>query len=409
MKSVYIAYSQGCPRSAVDAALLFRYFTANRWRTKCAIGEADLVLISACGVHEEAEKLGLASIATLDGERRRDSKLVVLGCVAGIDPDGILERFDAVLLPPVRIHEMDSLIDATVPLRAIEDPNLVRDAVKTARANLAAVGNGHDARASRTRRAVRQLRRRLRISPEGPAPMYSLRVAWGCRGECTYCAIRHAAGPLRSKPLGDVLAEYDRGLEQGHREFELVAGDVGCYGQDLGTSSVELLREIFARPGSFKLTIHDFNPEYLVAYRDELVPLLSANSARIRMLVLPLQSGSDRVLRLMRRDYAAADVVACMQELRAAADPPLNVVTHVLAGFPGESEEDFARTLDALRRARFDRVDVYHYTPRPNTESLQLPDPVPTAVAEHRAALVAKEFNARFSLWPKAPATPLGI
>ena len=408
MKTAFFAYSQGCPRSAVDAALLFRYFDENGWRTDCRVEDADLVLVNTCGVHQEAENLGLAAIEALHRKRRPDSTLVVLGCLAGINPEGFVDRFQAVALPPVRVHELDGIIQAAVPLKDLEDVNLVQDAVRTARKNLSTVVDGNGTRRERMTQALGAdrvmalLKHTLRPGAR-TSPTYSLRVAWGCMGECSYCAIRHAAGPLRSKPLEKVLAELDAGLSRGYRAFELVAGDVGCYGQDAGTSIAVLLREIFARPDAFSLMIHDLNPQWLIRYQDEVVPILTANSARIRMLVLPMQSGCDRVLELMRRDYTSNQVVDCMRRLRQPLEPPLNIVTHVLVGFPGETDDDFAQTLRLLRAAEFDRVDVYHYTHRPNTDSLRLPDPVSREVAERRADAIAEEFDARYSLWPRRP------
>lgn len=406
LRTVCIAQAYGCPRAQVDVALMFRYFELNGWRVVRRIEDADLIIVDTCGVDSRLEEASLRRLSVVKRKAKNGSRLVVMGCLAGIDKERIEREWEATAIPPVQVDDLDDLIGATVKLRAVQDPNLVEASVRFAESAfrpwdkvLSTVSHGLDSRSLPRDLLIdlgvgRFLKRigwtnRDYFVPD--ARTFDLRVARGCMGGCTYCAIRFAEGPLRSKPLADVLAEFDAGLAQGYREFRLVAGDLGCYGQDIGTNVVELLSALFSRDGDFRLCLLDFNPKYLIRHADELADLLSRNSQRIRLILIPLQSGSERILRLMGRGYGAAAARDCLRVLRRRL-PDVALETHALVGFPGETEEDFAATVDALREIRFNLVSVYVYSDRPGTKASQLPDHVPDRQKRERAKRLRREF-----------------
>jgi len=217
-------------------------------------------------------------------------------------------------------------------------------------------------------------------------------VSRGCRGANTYCVMRQTYGGLRSKPLDAVLSEFDKGLAQGHREFRLMAQDLGAYGQDIGTEFIQLLRALFDRPGQFQLQLIDVNIRWVVGYLDELVELLSENVTRTRILQMPVQSGSDRILELMRRGHTAAEAEGAFRAIREAM-PDLLLVTHALVGFPSETEEDFEKTVRLLRTGRFDRVDIFDYSDRPGTAASRMPDKVPAGIIRARSRRLHREYG----------------
>ena len=189
-----------------------------------------------------------------------------------------------------------------------------------------------------------------------------------------------------------MLAEFDRGRAAGFKYFTLIAGDVGAYGQDLGSSIAELLREMFRREGDFHLNLKDFDPRWLVQYRRELVPLFAANAARIAHMSIPLQSGSETVLDRMKRGHTAADFRDTLLELQRACPTLPRADTHVLLGFPGESEGEFAETVAFLRAVPFRKFDIYLYNDRPKTPASTMPDKVPYPTILARARRLRREF-----------------
>jgi threonylcarbamoyladenosine tRNA methylthiotransferase CDKAL1 len=397
MGTACVTLDKACPRTTVDVALLFGYLTANEWEIVDDVADADLILMTSCAVHDGAEQSAFERLAQIEARRRASSRLIVLGCVAGISHERLsVVHPGAIAVPPARMGELDDLLGARVRLADIPE---VRDRGPLENRARRSMGRAAEGRARRlVRRVLRSTGFRSAGADAAPdtgvpgARVCSLRIAWGCANDCTYCAIRTAAGPLRSKPIEAILAEFDGGLAAGFKRFEVIAGDVGCWGLDLDTDITVLLSRIFEREGDYKLIIDDFNPRWLVLNQDVLVPLLSANSRRIECLMLPVQSGSDLVLAAMQRGYSADELQACLMRLRDAAD--LHLVTHVLVGFPGEDEREFEKTRSLLSSVRFDRVDVYPYADRPHAPAAALPGKLLEATIAARCARLTSEFPA---------------
>ena len=410
-RKVCIAFAVGCPRNQMDTAWLSSYFEANDWKITHNAAKADMLVVATCGFasHIEAESIRLLSL--LEKKRRSDSRMVVVGCLAGINPDYVLSQFDATVIRPADIHQLDEVIHATVPLKNVTPVNCIEPRLMAARAcwttreanptmsTLALIKRRTKAtlcsllsRISSERFALRTARRLCRRSKGASAdPTYYIRVARGCLEDCTYCAIRFAAGVLRSKPLDDVLAEFDRGLAQKHRDFEILAEDVGSYGLDIGSNCIELFEGLFSRPGSHKFVITDVNVRYLIRFAPALSDLLARHADRIRRLKIPVQSGSDRILTRMKRCYTRTEAKAALSELRDKA-PTLPTETHVLVGFPGETDQDFEDTLDLLRAARFDYIQAYRYTDRPGTAAAKMTDKIPVRIQRERIQRLCDEF-----------------
>ena len=408
MKSVCIAFGLGCPRAQVDTARLCEYVRANGWSIADRLEEADLVFVTTCGYDAEQEKRSFNLLNSADRRRKAGSRLVVVGCLAGIDEAGLRATFDADLVPPKCGAELDTILGAAVKICDVRDPNEIEPYIKRASRYFDDTERHPDdgrvkarARSALVRSGIRELllrggRNRKHTYLWPTERVFSIRVAEGCMGECTYCAIRFAAGPLHSKPLRTVLAEFDAGLARGYRQFKLIAGDLGCYGQDVGTNVAELLSAMMGRSADFQLTLLDFDLKWFIAYSDVLVDLFARHQARLRFLAVPLQSGSERTLQHMRRGHTAADAERALLALREAC-PDMVLGTHVLVGFPGETERDFEDTLKILRAVRFDRVDFYDYQDRPRTEASAMPDKVPRDVIKSRSLRARRELGGRWA------------
>ncbi|MBN1359750.1 MAG: radical SAM protein [Sedimentisphaerales bacterium] len=406
-KSVCIAYANGCPRSQMDTAWLFAYFGANGWKVVSRPEKADLIIATACAFDTTAEEESIARLAILKN-KVGDTPFIVMGCLAGINPRRVSDELGAIVVSPADISRLDQLTSA---VRSLADVPAVNDTQALVRAATRCWRfDEYHPGASRLEVVRREIRQRVkslscRLGLDGPAgrlffrrksrgpaePLFRIRVARGCLEECTYCAIRVAAGTLRSKSLDGVLAEFDRGVSQGYSRFELLAEDLGPYGTDIGTSLPILLARLFSRQGSFKVTFTDINGRYVIKYTKELAALLGANSQRIERLRVPVQSGSDRILDLMRRQYTAADAEHSLRSLLEAA-PSLPLETHILVGFPGETDEDFRATVDLLRAVAFTRIQLYVYSDRPGTPASEFGRKVPLTVKAERLGHLLKEF-----------------
>ena len=402
--TVCIAFGLGCPRAQVDTARLFGYFRANGWTVSDSIEQADLVAVTSCGFCKASEDQSMQLLESTDRRRKQGSRLLIVGCLAGINEQLLRETFDADVVSPKNISDIDALIGATVLFDDVDDLNHIEPCLdRASRCFSEGERRGREVFVrSGLRRAIgacgmgawvaRTAGTHQASDAKSADRVYSLRVATGCAGECTYCAIRFACGPLKSKPLDRVLAEFDRGLRAGFTEFTLIAQDLGAYGQDLGMTIVDLLEGILGRPDAFGLTLLDFDTRWLVAYQSALVPLLADNRQRIRRLLVPLQSGSERVLASMRRGHTAHDAKEALLAVRAAC-PDSSLETHVLIGFPGESEQDFQDTVALLRAIRFDQVTAYDYEDRPGTEASRMAAKIPRRVIKLRDLRLRRETD----------------
>jgi len=227
-----------------------------------------------------------------------------------------------------------------------------------------------------------------------------LPIARGCLGNCSYCQTRLARGSLESYPAEEIVRQIRTSLDEGAREFWLTAQDTGAWGQDLGSSLPALMEKILKIPGDFRIRMGMANPNHVIMFLDSLLDLFS-DERLYKFIHVPLQSGSDRILGLMNRRYTVRQFLDICEAIYVR-DGYFSVSTDVIAGFPGETEEDFERTLETLRRIRPAVVNRAKYSPRPNTPAAgmsQLPSRVVTERSQRLARLVENlslENNRRF-------------
>ncbi|MEW6546089.1 MAG: tRNA (N(6)-L-threonylcarbamoyladenosine(37)-C(2))-methylthiotransferase MtaB [Bacillota bacterium] len=219
-----------------------------------------------------------------------------------------------------------------------------------------------------------------------------LKVQEGCNMRCTYCIVPAARGHARSRDPGAALEEARRLVAAGFREIVLTGIQLGAYGRDLGIPDglAWLVEKMAAIGGLWRLRLSSIEP---VDLTDALVGTMASQRVVCPHLHLPLQSGSDRVLAAMGRPYSAGDYLRLVERAREKM-PGMALSTDVMVGFPGETDEDFAATLQVVEKAGFMRLHVFPYSPRPGTAAARLPDGVPEKVKEERAR-VLRELGMR--------------
>jgi tRNA A37 methylthiotransferase MiaB len=394
-----LIFARGCSRSQVDLARLQAYFDANYWEITSSPRDADVVVVSACAFTAHEQQTSEAYLRLITGEMPAGCRLVTVGCLAGIAP-AVADKFSSIPLKVERLSELDRLIGATVPLATVPDQNLVQTRLQQATRSLSRPSRLKATLSDRGEiplQLLLGLRHWAHLDPKRPeaewGEPFHIRVARGCASECSYCAIRIGAGPLRSKPLDDVLREFETGLDGGSRLFNLTAEDVGAYGQDIGLNVVDLLKPILEHKGDFRVTWGDFGPRWLIEQRSDLQSLLISHKDKLGTIGFPIQSGSERILELMKRGYTADESRDCLLALRRAA-PDLRIVSHVILGFPGETRRDFLDTCEFVRSIGFARVQPFTYSVRPGTEAAELPGQLSSLVK----AMRTWEFRARVRL-----------
>jgi tRNA-2-methylthio-N6-dimethylallyladenosine synthase len=339
--------------------------------------DADIVVFNTCAVRENADNKLYGNISHLvpRKEANPDMQIAVGGCLAQKDRDAVLER-----APWVDVvfgtHNIGSL------------PTLLE-------------------RARHNRVAQVEIVEALQEFPSTlPAARESAYAAWvsisvGCNNSCTFCIVPSLRGKEADRRPGDILAEAQSLVEQGVLEITLLGQNVNAYGVSFTDPDVPRDRGAFAKLllacGRIEgLERVRFTSPHPAEFTDDVIDAMAITPNVCPTLHMPLQSGSDRILRAMRRSYRAERYLGIIDRVRAAI-PHAAITTDLIVGFPGETEEDFAATLDVVERARFASAFTFQYSKRPGTPAAELVDQLPKAVVQERYMRLI-ELQERISL-----------
>ncbi|MFH0986460.1 MAG: radical SAM protein, partial [Candidatus Micrarchaeota archaeon] len=197
-------------------------------------------------------------------------------------------------------------------------------------------------------------------------------ICEGCAGRCAYCGTKNARGDLFSYPVQDIVKHVNELAKKGHIKILLTAQDTGCYGLDIGSTLPELLKKISAIDGNFACRIGMMNPCYAAKYADEIIALMNEpNSKFLPFIHIPIQSGSDKVLKEMKRIGTAAEFKKTAEKFRKAVSG-ITIATDIIVGFPTETDADFKKTVKLLKDAKPDVVNISMFYPRPNTAAAEM-------------------------------------
>ncbi len=364
MTNFYLYNQKVCTRLYLFGHDLRQLLLANNWQ-ESELAQADYIFINSCSFLKTTEDYFITKIKELDQQKSAQQKIVVFGCL----PHTALERLQQ---------------------------NFSGEIITTRELSALAMALGLEQVATNIGYTVpRQLRFRDRINKllntylikdaylgflSGELAYY-LNISRGCLGNCSYCSEKTARGKLKSHSISDIKIAFESGLRQHFRLFSLNADDVGVFGWDNQENIAILLTELLSFSENFKLILTEFNPWGLAKYRTELLPLLT--STKIAHITIPLQSGSDRILKLMDRPYSASDILAIIKTIKSK-HPTLVINTHLIVGFPGEQAEDFQTTLKLIESGLFDKVKIFKYSDHEKVASYLLPDKVPLPIIDSR-------------------------
>lgn len=216
-------------------------------------------------------------------------------------------------------------------------------------------------------------------------------IMYGCDNFCSYCIVPYVRGRQRSRQPEHVLAEVESVARAGYKEVTLLGQNVNAYGTDLGrgVDFADLLRAVDGVSGLERIRYLTSHPR---DFTQKMIDTVAAGRRICEHFHLPLQAGSDRVLALMNRGYTTTYYVNLVERIRSAL-PGASITTDLIVGFPGESELDFAQTLDVVRTVEFDAAFTFLYSPRPGTRAAEMPGQVPLAARRERLARLIEEQN----------------
>ncbi len=218
-----------------------------------------------------------------------------------------------------------------------------------------------------------------------------LKIQEGCNQYCTYCIIPFARGPLRSRSLASIREEVGKLVAAGYKEVVLIGIHLGCYGKELvregrHVTLYDAVQAALSVEGVQRVRLGSLES---VEVEPRLLQLMASEPRLLRHLHLPLQSGCDKILRFMHRPYDTQHFSRLLAEIRAQV-PDVAITTDVIVGFPGETDEDFAETLDFVQKCGFAKMHIFPYSKRKGTPAAEMPQQVDEAVKSERAARLAQ-------------------
>ena len=348
----------GCQMNELDSRRFVGLMSRAGWEESAEAHDADLVLLNTCSVRDRAEQKVydyLGRVALLK-KSRPGMLLGVCGCVAQQEGEEILRRSPAVdfVLGTGRIELLPAVV------RRVE-----REGDRPVE-----TGFDLDEIAYTSGAVARTVAHRASIT-----------VIEGCNKHCTFCVVPTTRGRERSRRFPEVVEECRRLVGEGVVEIELLGQTVNAYSDpDTGAGLAALLRAISAIPGLRRLRFVTSHPH---DFGDDLIAAMAECEPVCPSLHLPFQSGSDSVLRRMKRQYTRAEYVDLAGRLRSAV-PGLALSTDIIVGFPGETDEDFEATITLLGEVRFGAIFCFVYSPRPATAAARWELDVPASVAQAR-------------------------
>jgi tRNA-2-methylthio-N6-dimethylallyladenosine synthase len=357
----------GCQMNERDSEIMEQLLAQNGYLPAADFSAADLIILNTCSIRAKAEQKFFSLLGSLrrEKERRPGLRIVAAGCVAQQEGGRIFERMPHVDLV-VGTQQFWQLPDM---LRRLEQGQSQRHA---------ACGLAKDF-------VIPPFQKLLRQQTAAPAPSKFVTIMQGCNNFCAYCVVPATRGREISRPVADILEEVELLISQGVREITLLGQNVNSYGStnpvaDKKTSFADLLKMTAALPGLQRLRFTTSNPqdlstELMQCFRD--LPNLCPH------FHLPVQAGSNAVLKRMNRKYTRELYLDKVAELRSFC-PEIGLSTDVIVGFPGETEEDFAQTMSLLETVRFHGSFSFKYSDRPETRSATFPDKVEEQVKSKR-------------------------
>ena len=341
----YFVESYGCTMNYGEGRRLARDMAEMGYSKADSVEDADIVILNTCTVVETTEKKMLARISEL---KKMGKEIIVTGCMAKVQPKRIEIRLpESLIVPPSDYHSFAKEVADRFGIAGPPVP-LVQ---------------GTDA-----------------ILP----------IAQGCLGNCSYCITKFARGRLISYPQEELVNEFDSFIDTGCKEVLITAQDTACYGHDTGTDLPTLLRSMLRKDGDYRVRIGMMNPNHLDRILDGLVETMDDERV-YRFLHIPVQSGSDDILRAMHRGYRENEFMELVDRLRSEI-PDISIATDIITGFPGETESDHEKTIELVKDLHADTLNITRFSSRPGTEAASM-EPLHGRILKERSTELTELKN----------------
>jgi tRNA-2-methylthio-N6-dimethylallyladenosine synthase len=339
----------GCQMNELDSEKIAGNLLHNGMEPASDASQADVIILNTCSVRERAVQKVYARLGELKRQKakRNDVVVGVVGCMAQLEGERLLRKapYVSILAGPQKGHVMSSLVEETlrtsapaIDMRMDEDPEPLE-----------------------TSHVLRENPWRAGVT-----------ISEGCSRHCTFCVVPFTRGPERDRESTNIIREVQQLVDRGCVEIVLLGQTVNSYRDPVRKdfTFAKLLRELASIEALKRIRFASPHPN---DFTDELLDVMVSCPQVCNQIHLPVQSGSTRILRAMRRGYTRERYLETIRKIQRASRP-IAISTDIIVGFPGETEADFRDTLSLLDKVQYDNVFSFNYSPRPNTAALSLPD-----------------------------------
>jgi tRNA-2-methylthio-N6-dimethylallyladenosine synthase len=377
MPSVYIK-TYGCQMNERDSEAVAAQLVAKGYSLAPTETVADVILLNTCSVRDAAEQKAVGKMQNLAADVRRHRPEVVLGfmgCMAQSRGRQLIDQLPDVdlVIGTQKLHRTADYLDDIFAGKLAKVVDVAAEAGSEATIREHLLNGG---------------------APEKSVTAF-VSIMQGCNQYCTFCIVPYTRGEERSRSIPGLVAECRELVSRGVKEITLLGQIVTSYGKrdipvkDSRSAFVRLLEAVHEIDGLERIRFTSPHPK---GYGDDLVEAYGRLPKLVESAHLPVQSGSDRMLKLMHRGYTRERYVGIIEKLRRA-QPQMGITTDIIVGFPGETEADFQETLSLAREVEFDNAFVFKYSPRKDTPAAAMPGQLPQKVKEERNARLLEVIN----------------
>ena len=375
MNRVHIK-TYGCQMNERDSEAVAALLRARGYRLVAAEADCDILLLNTCSVRDAAEQKAIGKAANVASRKKKNPNFIlgILGCMAQNRGAELLDRLPDVdlIVGTQKFHQVPDFLDNLRAAQAAGVP--IGETI---------VDIGEEAGSQNTIRD--------HVLEEKQVSAF-VSIQQGCNMDCSFCIVPKTRGDERSRPMEEIVRECEQLAERGVREITLLGQIVTSYGrrdyEHTGgiTPFVQLLERVNALPGIQRIRFTSPHPR---GFKEDLIAAYGRLEKLCAYVHLPLQSGSDRILKAMNRPYTRARYRQIVADLRAVR-PEMYFSTDVIVGFPGETEEDFAQTRALFESCNYDMAYIFKYSIRTGTPAATLADQVPAEVKEARNQILLR-------------------
>jgi len=349
------------------------------------IENADYIFLNTCGLTQKSEEKSLKLIEQLKIAKRPTAKLIVFGCLSRANKNLFKTVYTGNAYGSDDIEKVTNILETKSNINEIHANYITPFTSDIGGFNkriiwkkLKEIEGFRDIENKIIRAYYNRFYRAIDVIRPYSFP---IKVSTGCLANCSFCVVKLTRGKVLSKPIQRIAKEFDEGLAKGYLEFSLIGTDVGSYGRDLDINLIDLLQELISRKGNFKIRLRNIQPKFLIEMMPELQKIFM--SSKISYLSTAVQSGNNRILKLMNRGYS---IEAYKEAIRTINKnfPYIQIRTQFMVGFPSETYKEFMDTFRLLEELIFDITEVYIYSPRINTKAATMENQIPLKITKKR-------------------------